>query len=149
MSEATEQTRDVAKRWFAALTGGDFGTALGLLADDVEWINYRPVPGYNDDMKWIGTLHTSEEVAESVQVFAGQCEVISEELLDLVVEGERAAGIIHEISRVKETGIDFEIIFTHWLTVRDGRIVRWESHTDPSEIIRALRGDAPPAEAAV
>ena len=142
MSDLTEQTRDVAKRWFAALTSGDFGTALGLLADDVEWINYRPVPGYNDDMKWIGTLHSSAEVADSVGVFAGQCEVVSEELLDLVVEGEKAAGIIHEISRVKETGIDFEIIFTHWLTVRDGRIVRWESHTDPSQIIRAIRGGA-------
>ena len=142
MSDLTEQTRDVAKRWFAALTSGDFGTALGLLADDVEWINYRPVPGYNDDMKWIGTLYGSAAVADSVGVFAGQCDVISEELLDLVVEGEKAAGIIHEISRVKETGIDFEIIFTHWLTVRDGRIVRWESHTDPSQIIRAIRGGA-------
>lgn len=145
MSDTTEHTRDVAKRWFSALTSGDFGTALGLLADDVEWINYRPVPGYNDDMKWIGTLHSRDAVAESVQVFAGQCDVISEELLDLVVEGERAAGVIHEISRVKETGIDFEIIFTHWLTVRDGRIVRWESHTDPSPIIAALRGDNPKA----
>ncbi|MFD9004729.1 nuclear transport factor 2 family protein [Streptomyces sp. NPDC059582] len=143
MSELTEQTRDVAKRWFAALTGGDFPAALQLLADDVEWINYRVVPGYNDDMKWIGTVHGPEAVAGTVQVFAGQCDVISEELLDLVVEGEKAAGVIHEISRVKETGVDFEIIFTHWLTVRDGRIVRWESHTDPSQIIRAIRGDAP------
>ncbi|MGW3286169.1 nuclear transport factor 2 family protein [Streptomyces sp. NPDC001002] len=143
MSELTEQTRDVAKQWFSALTGGDFPTALGLLADDVEWINYRVVPGYNDDMKWIGTFHTRDDVAASVGVFAGQCDVTFEELLDLVVDGDKAAGVIHEVSKVKETGQDFEIIFTHWLTVRDGKIVRWESHTDPSTIIRAIRGDAP------
>src|SRR5215213_5231736 len=40
----TESTRDVAERWSAALTGGDIETALSCLSDDVEWINYTPVP---------------------------------------------------------------------------------------------------------
>jgi ketosteroid isomerase-like protein len=39
---------------------------------------------------------------------------------------------------VKATGKAFEIEFVQWLKVRNGKIVRWKSYTDPSEIIRAM-----------
>ncbi|MDG4861814.1 nuclear transport factor 2 family protein [Streptomyces sp. T-3] len=141
MSGLTEETRTVAERWFTALTTGDFETALATLADDVEWINYAPVPGYNDDMKWIGTVRGREAVLGTLQTFTGAVDVKFEKLINLVVDGDQAAGVIHEQSVVKETGQEFEIEFIQWLTVRDGQIVRWKSYTDPSQIIRALRGD--------
>lgn len=141
MSENTEETRIVALRWFDALSSGDFETALSTLDDNVEWINYAPVPGYNDDMKWIGTVHGPEAVLGSLQVFTGAVDVTSEKVVDLVVDGDRAAGVIHEVSVVKETGREFEIEFIQWLTVRNGKIVRWKSYTDPSQIIRAIRDD--------
>ncbi|MDI3418522.1 nuclear transport factor 2 family protein [Streptomyces luteolus] len=141
MSELTEETRIVVERWFDALTSGDFETALNTLAEDVEWINYSPVPGYNDDMKWIGTVRGRDAVLETLKVFTGTADVKVEKLINLVVEGDQAAGVIHEVSVVKETGQEFEIEFIQWLTVRDGHIVRWKSYTDPSQIIRALRGD--------
>ncbi|KQV15311.1 MULTISPECIES: ankyrin repeat domain-containing protein [unclassified Kitasatospora] len=134
-------TRAVAERWFTALTTGDFPTALDCLADDVEWVNYAPVPGYNDDMPWIGTLHGKDAVLASLGVFTSLVEVGEEVLVRLSVDGENAAGVIHERSVVKENGLPFEIEFIQWLTVRDGRIIRWKSYTDPSEIVRALRGD--------
>ncbi|WP_329581089.1 ankyrin repeat domain-containing protein [Kitasatospora sp. NBC_01250] len=143
-SPQTAATRAVAERWFTALTSGDFATALDCLADDVEWINYAPVPGYNDDMAWIGTEHDKQGVLNSLGLFTGICEVGKEELVRIAVDGENAAGVIHEESVVKATGLPFEIEFIQWLTVREGRIVRWKSYTDPSEIIRALRGDDDP-----
>jgi ketosteroid isomerase-like protein len=138
----TQATRAVAERWFTALTGGDFGTALDCLADDVEWINYDPVPGYNTDMSWIGTIRGRDSVLASLRTFAGVAEVRDERLVRLSVDGTEAAGVIHETSVVRATGLPFEIEFVQWLTVRDGKIVRWKSYTDPSRIIRALRGDA-------
>ncbi|MEV8565896.1 nuclear transport factor 2 family protein [Streptomyces sp. NPDC051322] len=141
MNDATEETRIVAQRWFDALGSGDFETALATLDDNVEWINYAPVPGYNDDMKWIGTVRGPAAVLGTLQVFTGAVDVKSEKLVNLVVEGEQAAGIIHEVSVVKETGREFDIEFIQWLTVRNGKIVRWKSYTDPSEIIRAIRDD--------
>ena len=66
-SSPTEQsTRNVAERWFAALTGRDMQMALSCLADDVEWINYNAVPGYNDEMPWIGTRHGPAEVLKKL-----------------------------------------------------------------------------------
>ncbi|MFH8386522.1 nuclear transport factor 2 family protein [Kitasatospora sp. NPDC018058] len=134
------RTREIATGWFDALTGGDFERALGYLADDVEWINYTPVPGWNDAMPWIGTLRGKAAVRDSLGVFAGMVELGKEELVELVVDGEQAMGVLHERSTLRTTGMAFEIEFVQWLTVRDGKIVRWKSFTDPSQILRAIKG---------
>lgn len=136
---ASRSTADVAREWFAKLTSGDGPGALALLADDVEFINYTPVPGYNTDMPWIGTYRGREAAAASLAVFLEAVEVQKEELVGLAVDGDSAAGVVHEVSVVRATGLRFEIEFVQWLTIRDGRIVRWKSYTDPSPIIRAYR----------
>lgn len=141
----TATTRTIAERWFGALAAGDVEAALDLMSADVEFVNYDPVPGYNDDMPWIGTYVGPQAVADSFGVFARTVEVGDEELAQLVVSGENAVGLIRERSTVRATGGEFRIEFVQWLTVRDGKIVRWKSYTDPSEIIRAMRGDAAPA----
>jgi ketosteroid isomerase-like protein len=143
MSSGTDRvrsTRATAEGWFDALTGGDIERALGYLAPDVEFINYTPVPGFNDDMAWIGTYRGREAVRKSIEIFVGLCDVLREEVVALAADGEEAMGVLHEVSRVKSTGMDFEIEFVQRLTVRDGQIIRWKSYTDPSSILRALRG---------
>ncbi|MCC7372674.1 MAG: ankyrin repeat domain-containing protein [Chloroflexi bacterium] len=138
-------TRAVAERWFAALTGGDIPTALACLDADVEWINYKPVPGYNDAMPWIGTQRGPDAVLASLKVFVGVCQARDERLVTLAVDGESAAGVIAERGIVCATGLPYEIEFIQWLTVRGGKIVRWKSYTDPSSIVRAIHGDRDPA----
>lgn len=136
-----KETYEVAKQWFSALKQGNVEVALSCLADDVEWLNYTIIPGFNDIMPWIGTYHGVEQVIETFQIFTGLVDVKFEELVKLAVQGEEAAGVIDERSIVKATGLEFEIEFVQWLTIRNGKIVRWKSYTDPSSIIRALRGD--------
>jgi uncharacterized protein len=140
-SSATS-TRDVALSWFNAISKGDIETAMTLLDSDVEFINYTPVPGYNTDMPWIGTHKGAKAVLDSFKVFVDTCEVMSEDLMMLITEGDEAIGIVHEISLVKANRECFEIEFIQHLTIRNGRITRWKSYTDPSPIIRALRADS-------
>ncbi|HEX6351356.1 nuclear transport factor 2 family protein [Actinophytocola sp.] len=137
----SDTTRSVAQGWFTSLTSGDIDTALTYLSPDVEFINYTPVPGYNDDMKWIGTFHGRDAALAGFKIFVETCEVRQEEVVHLAVDGDEAFGVIHEISVVRETGQEFEIEFIQRLTIRDGLIVRWKSYTDPSPIIRAIRGE--------
>jgi MFS family permease/ketosteroid isomerase-like protein len=137
----SESTRNVAQGWFTALTSGDIATAQTYLSPDVEFINYKIVPGYNDDMAWIGTYHGRDAAVASFKVFIEVCEPRLEELVALAVDGDEAFGVIHEISAVRENGQEFEIEFIQRLTIRDGLIVRWKSYTDPSPIIRAIRGE--------
>ena len=138
-----EQTREVALRWFHAQSTGDVQTMMACLDPDIEFINYSVVPGYNDAMPWIGTFKGFDATVASFKVFIDTCEPMHEELLMLVCEGDQAAGRVHEISRVRATNQTFEIEFVQWMTIRNGRIVRWKSYTDPSPILRAIRGDNP------
>lgn len=140
--ELSATTEIVARQWFEKLTSGDGEGALALMSENVEFVNYIPVPGYNTEMNWIGTWRGVDQVRESFRLFLSTVEVKQEELLRIIAQGEHAAGVIHEVSTVKSTGQDFEIEFVQWLTVRDGKIVRWMSYTDPSEILRAIRGEA-------
>ena len=66
------------------------------LSDDVEWINYKAVPGYNDEMPWIGTRHGPAEVLASFQTFISVCQPHDERLIKLAVDGDEAAGVIAE-----------------------------------------------------
>jgi uncharacterized protein len=134
--------REIAETWFRAVFSGDVETALTLLHDDIEFVNYTPVPGYNTDMRWIGTHRGPAEVVRCFEVFLGTCEVRHECVRRLVVDGDEVMGVVHEISVVRETGREFEIEFIQHLTVRHGKIVRWKSYTDPSQIIRAIREPA-------
>jgi ketosteroid isomerase-like protein len=143
MSQATKEdraTREVAQAWFDALLSGDMETAARLLAPDVRFINHTPVPGFNTDMEWIGTHVGRKAALDSFETFIGICDVQQEELVDLVVEGDEAMGIIHEVSAVRANGARFEIEFVQRLTIRDGHIVQWRSYSDSAAIVRALRG---------
>lgn len=145
MSQKTpedQSTGAVARAWFDALLRGDIETAGSLLDPDVRFINHTPVPGFNTDMQWIGTHVGRQAALDSFGVFIGLVDVQHEELVGLVVDGQEAMGIIHEISTVRSNGARFEIEFVQRLTVRDGRIVQWRSYSDSAAIVRALRQEA-------
>jgi len=143
----TAATRETALRWYTAQAGGDVETLMDCLAPDIEFINYNVVPGWNDAMPWIGTFKGFDATVASFKTFIDTCEPQEEQLLRLVCQGEQAAGVVHEISRVRTTDQLFEIEFVQWMVVRGGKIVRWKSYTDPATILRAIAGEGPQATA--
>ncbi|MCR6487380.1 nuclear transport factor 2 family protein [Amycolatopsis sp. OK19-0408] len=132
-------TRATAQAWFDRVCDGAVAEAADLLGDDVEWVNFVGVPGHHDCMPWIGTYHGPAAVLASFEAFTSVCDVRHKELRRLVVDGDQAVGVVHEKGVARGTGVAFEIEYVETLTVRDGRIVRWKSYTDPCSIIRALR----------
>ncbi len=60
-------------------------------------------------MPWIGTYRGPDAVQRSFQVFTGICDVRDERLIALAVDGEAAFGVLHEVSTVKATEMDFEM----------------------------------------
>jgi uncharacterized protein len=142
VSISTDDTREIARQWFQHLSEGDITQALELCSDDVEFINYKPIEGFNTAMPWIGTYIGRDAVRESFAVFASVATVKSENLVQLLADEDWAAGIVHEKSVIKQTGREFEIEFVQLLTVRDRSIVRWKSYTDPSPILEAIEAPA-------
>lgn len=140
MSQA--ETQQVTKKWFNALDKADYATAMSCLADDIEWINLQPVKGVSDIIPWIGTSHGVTEVTQAFQTRDRIAEVKLFEPINLVVQGDRAFGTVHDISTINATGLTFDITFATEMKVSEGKIVWWKSYCDPSPIIAAFRGDS-------
>ncbi|MDZ4876053.1 MAG: hypothetical protein CLLPBCKN_005473 [Chroococcidiopsis cubana SAG 39.79] len=137
-----EETQKVAEKWFNALDLADYETAMSCLADDIEWINLQPVKGVSDIIPWIGTSHGVAEVTKSFQVRDRIAEVKVFKPVELVVQGDRAFGTVHDMTTIKATGLTFDITFATWMQIQDGKIVKWKSYCDPSPIVAAFRGDS-------
>jgi ankyrin repeat protein/ketosteroid isomerase-like protein len=133
--------RETARRYFDALGRGDIPTAIGCLAEDVEWINLPKTPGVSDVIPWLGTCHGVKEVAESFRIRDQVVTIKEFKPLDLVVDGDIAVGTIHDHATVIATGRDFDIVFASWMTIKAGKIVHWKSYCDASPIVAAFRGD--------
>ena len=135
------ETQKVAQQWFEALDAADYDTAISCLADDIEWVNLPKIPGVSDVIPWIGTAHGIDEVLKQFSTRDGVVDVKLFKPLDLVVDGNIAVGTVRDVSTVKATGLDFEIVFATWMEIRDGKIAKWKSYCDPAPIIAAFRGD--------
>ena len=132
-------SEQIASQWFSDLDRGDIDAAMGLLAPDVEWVNLPKVPGVSDIIPWLGTCHGVEEVRAS---FAARDAVTDVQLFKpgrQVVQGDQAFGTVHDVSRIKATGAEFDIEFATWMQIHDGKITKWKSYCDPSPIIAAFR----------
>lgn len=55
------------------------------------------------------------------------------------MEGERAVGIVHEHARCLANGNEYDLYVATCLTVRGGRIVKWQVYWDPSLLVAAYR----------
>lgn len=142
MSQA--DTERVARAWFDALDRGDIDGAISLLDEKIEWQNLTPVPGVSDTVPWFGPIcHSVPEVLETFKVRNGVVDIKEFKPLNMIVQGDQAVGTIRDRATVKANGQEFSIEFASWLTVRNGKIVKWRSYCDPSPVIAAFKGIAP------
>jgi ankyrin repeat protein len=129
----------VTQAWFDALDRADLDAAMGLLAADVEWVNLPATPGVSDIIPWLGTCHGVAEVLRSFQTRDRVVEVLAFKPVSHLVQGDQAYGVVHDVSRIKATGVVFDIQFATWLRVQDGKIVQWKSYCDSAPIVAAFR----------
>lgn len=135
------ETRRVVETWFHALEAGDMKEAGNCLASNVEWINPRKVEGVNDIIPWIGMAHGIEQVLLRLSTRTALVETKTFRPIDLVIEGKKAVGKVHDVSMVFASGLDYDIMSSDWVELRNGKIAKWESFYDTSPIVDAFQGN--------
>ncbi len=131
---------EVAHKWFDALKSGDTDTAMSLLDENVTWINMAPEPGVSDVLPWIGSYQGLEKFLKAFGVYQSVVDVKFIEPTNLIVEGNQAFAMVHEIGEVKHNGRQFDIEFGLLMKIENGKIVWWKSLTDSSHIVAAWLG---------
>lgn len=140
-TEVSEATRTVANQWFNALKAGKGEDALKCLDKDVVWINNPPSKGLSDIVPWLGEYHGFDAVLGTFKIWGELSQVQKFELLNLVIDGDEALALVHEVAKIFATGLCYDIEFIQRLKVGNGKIVFWKSYWDTVKGIVPFRGD--------
>ncbi|MDC7786624.1 muconolactone Delta-isomerase family protein [Rhodoplanes sp. TEM] len=133
-------TRTVATAWFHNMQIGRSDDAIALLDPDVTWDNVPPVPSVSDLAPWLGSYRGVPDVLASFGVWAAHSRMLSFTLQgDVMVDGERAVGIVHEHAQCIANGNEYDLQVATFLTVRNRKIVGWRVCWDVSPLVRAYR----------
>lgn len=131
--------KQVAEAWFSNLEQGKFQEALALVHEDVIWENVPPTPGVSDLAPWLGSYRGLPAVLKSFDVWAAYSRMLSFKLLNLVVDGAQAIGIVHEHAQCLANKNEYDLYVATHLTIEAGKIKRWKVYWDVSPLIKAYR----------
>ncbi len=122
---------ELVRRLYAALDAVDLETILELFDPEVEVHQTEELPwggdfhGHDGLGRFFGLLRENITSKVTIQaVYAAG---------DEVVQIGRTAGTVNA------NGAPFDVQEMHLLTVRDGKVVRFEAHIDTPEMLQALR----------
>jgi len=127
---------ELVKGLYSAFVQGDMQALLGLFADDLDF--RHPMP--QSIWPWAGTRRGRQGVAE---FFAGLSETLEYERVEpqeFIAQNDRVAVLLFERTRVKATGVVFEISEVHVYKLRNGKVVQLMVFEDTAPIIAALHG---------
>lgn len=115
---------------------GDIPSLLARCQDDAEWVERD-----SDCIPFAGTYHGKAEIAEFFTRLADGAEVLSFVVKDFIAEGDKVVVVGDASWLAKPTGRSFDSPWVHVLTLRDGKIARFEAYNDTAPAERAFRPD--------
>ena len=125
------------RRLFAAFEQEDDEGLLDTLSAEVEW--YVP-----DVLPYGGTFHGVEQVRGYLSSLSSFVERGTFDTLRMIDAGDHVVVLGHWSSRTAQ-GKAFGSRFASIFEVRDGKIVRLDSHLDTAQVLEALQDQVPRA----
>jgi muconolactone delta-isomerase/ketosteroid isomerase-like protein len=139
IASPTPTTRQVAEAWFSNMEQGKFPDALALVDADVLWENIPSTPGVSDLAPWLGSYRGLPAVLKSFDVWAAHSRMLAFKLLQLVVDGNEAIGIVHEHAQCIANQNEYDLYVATNITIEGGKIKHWKVYWDISPLIKAYR----------
>jgi ketosteroid isomerase-like protein len=133
---SAETTRQVVEAAYRAFGARDIEALLGLLSPDVTWGEPD-----NPHIPSAGTRHGLAGVIEWLQVGNQTDAILALEPQRILVDGDTAAVIGYTKVVARPTGRSYETDFAHLVTVRDGKVVRFQEFFDTWVAAEAFRAE--------
>jgi ketosteroid isomerase-like protein len=129
-----QENTELVQRTYGSFRDGDIPALLDSLSEDVQWVTAEI-----EGVPVGGTRRGREQVGEFFETLSDVQEPRQLELREFVVQGDKAVVLGHYIWHVKATGKEWESDFAHVLTVRDGKVTRFQEYTDTAALGDAFR----------
>jgi ketosteroid isomerase-like protein len=124
----------LAQSMYRAIERGDFPALLGVLDEDVRFEIVGP-PTVPLVGRWFGR----EAVVEAVRKNFSHLDNQHPEMLSVVAQGDTVVISARERGRFRQTGREYDIHWTIFLTFRDGKLVRGYETFDSGPFLEAMR----------
>lgn len=123
---------EMIRSLYEAFARGDVPAVLAALSPDVRWTEAEGFP-------YGGTYHGPQSVLEGVFMRLGaDWEGFTVVPKEFVAQGETVVALGQYSGTYRKTGKSFSAPFVHVWSVRDGKAVRFQQHTDTAVVQRAL-----------
>jgi ketosteroid isomerase-like protein len=131
---STEASKELVRRYFAAVNAGDIATIESLFADEVTfWVP----PSLPDGVEFRGKDAVMRLFTESVGLYDADAG-ITVELKELTAEEDRVAAELVIRGKAAAGGGDYENWYHFLFRIRDGKITAIREHLDSLYAFRTL-----------
>jgi ketosteroid isomerase-like protein len=131
-----QQNKQAVKEAYLMFQNGDIAGLVDRVLDEAEWVSAE-----SDFMPFAGAFHGKQGVAEFFAKLGASMQALSFEPKDFIAEGDRVVVTGHATWLVKPTGLQFDSPWVHVFTMRDGKVIRFESFADSAAGERAFRAE--------
>jgi ketosteroid isomerase-like protein len=134
----TEETRELVKRYYAALGSGDKDGVLATLADDVVWDPPASAHvGRTEGAAAVAKALGSSVIKETFDI----SKPFDVEIRSMIVDGDKAVVQQRIIATAKATGAPYDNQYCWVYTCADGKITHLEEYADTLVAGRAMGWD--------
>ena len=128
------ENTELVQRTNDSIQSGDIPALLDSLSQDVEWVTAEL-----EGVPVSGTWHGREQVGQFFQTLSDTQEVRQLELREFVAQDDKVIALGHYAWHVKSTAREWESDFAHVLSVRDGKVTRFQEYADTAALADAFR----------
>jgi len=137
MSMSPQDNTKIVQQAYADFKAGNIPSLLELVSDGVEWI-LPDVAGVDVS----GTRRGRAGVADFFKTLDQSQEVVRFESREFVAQGDKVVVLGSYTFRVKGTRRQFTSDWAHVFTLQNGKIVRFQEHTDTAAVAVAYQHQA-------
>jgi ketosteroid isomerase-like protein len=128
------QNIEIVKQVYEAFAKRDINAILNLLSPDVEW--GEPSNPFNPAA---GTRHGHKGFLEWLEVGRQSEEIVVLEPKKFLTDNDTVAVVGYTKCIAKPTGKSYETDFVHLVTLKDGKIIRFQEFFDTYAAVEAFR----------
>jgi ketosteroid isomerase-like protein len=135
MNESEEKNIAAVRALYAAFDRDDMATVMSGMTDDIEWI----LPGPPDLIPFAGSHRGREAVARFFVTLNETLEFEEFEAREFLAHGDKVVVLGRSRDRMKANGRVFDNEWATVVTMREGRVARYQIYEDTAAVASALR----------
>ncbi|MGB9107727.1 MAG: nuclear transport factor 2 family protein [Telluria sp.] len=131
-----QQNKRLVQDAYRLFLNGDIQGVVERCHDDAEWTSPE-----SDYIPFAGMFRGKQGIAEFFSKLGESADPVRFEPQEFIAEGDKVVVVGQATWHAKPTGRTFDSPFTHVLTMRDGKVARFEAYADTAAGERAFRAD--------